>query len=207
MRNDRKVSSPCFNRFEWSIDDGDQEDLWFVKFYSGFTMVYEYYFTWRRRLFSLYQSTWSVECYGSEQWSETLPYFAKTLANMLNRLLYYYIAILLYLCLYYISIETGSNRSFSCKGGGGCFVSQFPLGIILCSALYRLGRIPNLSEIDTVLLTSPIFLMIEGDKVFMSHHGRMDTVMLIFNEDSSSLVWLPRIVHNNSRMRVIKSHS
>ncbi|OEU14444.1 hypothetical protein FRACYDRAFT_240987 [Fragilariopsis cylindrus CCMP1102] len=71
---------------------------------------------------------------------------------MLNRLLYYYIAILLYLCLYYISIETGSNRSFSC-------------------------RIPNLSEIDTVLLTSPIFLMIEGDKVFMSHHGRMDTFL------------------------------
>ena len=66
-------------------------------------LVYEYYFTWRRRLFSLYQSTWSVECYGSEQWSETLPYFAKTLANMFNRLLYYYIAILLYLCLYYIS--------------------------------------------------------------------------------------------------------
>ena len=108
---------------------------------------------------------------------------------MLNRLLYYYIAILLYLCLYYISIETGSNRSFSCKGGGGVVsYPSFPLGIILCSALYRLGRIPNLSEIDTVLLTSPIFLMIEGDKVFMSHHGRMDTVMLIFNEDSSSLV-------------------
>lgn len=166
--DDWKVSSPCFSRF-WMIN----RRWWSRSFVTcevlfGFLrLVYEYYFTWRRRLYCLYQSTWSVECYGSEQWSKRYRILRK---HWRICLFDFYIITSPgwgYLGnLHFIFIlKPGLIGVFHVRGGGVVSYPSFPLGIILHSALYRLGRIPNLSEIDTVRLTLPIFLMIEGDTV------------------------------------------
>ena len=86
----------------------------------------------------------------------------KSSGELLYRLYYCYIASFQISNLHFIivTLKPGLIGVLQVWGGEGVdFVSQFySLGIITRSALYRLGRIPNLSEIDTARLTLPIFL-------------------------------------------------